>query len=219
MWGRYDEIRDVIKSSVEIKPALEKYGIEFNRAGAALCPFHQEKTPSLKCKQGYWHCFGCGAGGDVIRFVMDYFQLDYINALKKINDDFGLGLIEQQPEQQRAIDFSKRGELVRCAQMQKKAESVYTDEYKAWCDIHRSYVWYLKHLQPDDLRYVEAARNLPSVEYWFETHPLKPEEIRIDTDKSEKEGGDCDSNMGNQGGRWRNAVLRDRFFNRGGNDA
>lgn len=218
MWGQYDEIRDIIKDSVEIQPALERYGIEFNRSGAALCPFHQEKTPSLKCKHDYWHCFGCGEGGDIIRFVMDYFQLDYINALKKINDDFGLGLIEECSGRHKQIDFSKRGELVRRAQMQKKAKSVYTDEYKAWCDIHRCFLWYLKHLHPDDSRYVEAAHCLPAVEYWFETHPLVPEDVQLITEEKQEEGGEDDSNMGYQDGRRRNTALRDRFFNRGGND-
>src|SRR5918997_3685642 len=59
------------------------------RAGAsykALCPFHQEKTPSFNVspQRQSFHCFGCGAGGSVFRFVMDYEHLDFPSAVKKL---------------------------------------------------------------------------------------------------------------------------------------
>ena len=59
------------------------------RAGAsykALCPFHQEKTPSFNVspQRQSFHCFGCGVGGSVFRFVMDYEHLDFPSAVKKL---------------------------------------------------------------------------------------------------------------------------------------
>ena len=58
------------------------------RAGStfkAICPFHQEKTPSFTVSPSRqtFHCFGCGAGGSVFRFVMDYEHLEFPAAVKK----------------------------------------------------------------------------------------------------------------------------------------
>ncbi len=65
------------------------------RAGAnfrMLCPFHKEKTPSFNvhpAKQ-IWHCFGCGAGGDVFKFVMQYESLDFLAAVRRLAERGGI---------------------------------------------------------------------------------------------------------------------------------
>lgn len=56
------------------------YGIQPNRNGFVRCPFHNEKTPSMKVDKKVAHCFGCGWGGDVIKFVMDYERCDFKKA-------------------------------------------------------------------------------------------------------------------------------------------
>lgn len=71
------------------------------RAGAsykALCPFHQEKTPSFNVSQARqsFHCFGCGVGGSVFRFVMDYEHLDFPSAVKKLAARAGIPVIEER---------------------------------------------------------------------------------------------------------------------------
>jgi len=71
------------------------------RAGAnyrALCPFHQEKTPSFTVSPSRqtFHCFGCGAGGSVFRFVMDYEHLDFPAAVKKLATRVGIPVIEER---------------------------------------------------------------------------------------------------------------------------
>src|SRR4051812_43867957 len=71
------------------------------RAGAsykALCPFHQEKTPSFNVspQRQTFHCFGCGAGGSVFRFVMDYEHLDFPSAVKKLAARVGIPVIEDR---------------------------------------------------------------------------------------------------------------------------
>jgi hypothetical protein len=59
--------------------------LSVNRAGFALCPFHKEKTPSMKIfKDNRYHCFSCGADGDSIDFLMKRDQVDFINAVKKL---------------------------------------------------------------------------------------------------------------------------------------
>jgi DNA primase len=71
------------------------------RAGStfkALCPFHQEKTPSFTVspQRQTFHCFGCGAGGSVFRFVMDYEHLEFPAAVKKLAARAGVPVIEER---------------------------------------------------------------------------------------------------------------------------
>lgn len=83
-----------IKEAVDMPGVCEKYGIEVNRTGFAHCPFHGERTASLKVyPEGRgWYCYGCGAGGDVISFVSRLFGLSFSETLSKMNTDFNLDL-------------------------------------------------------------------------------------------------------------------------------
>lgn len=71
--------------------------VELKRAGAAykgLCPFHDEKTPSFTIQKGdsYYHCFGCGAHGDAIRFLMDHQKLSFIESVENLAQRFNVYL-------------------------------------------------------------------------------------------------------------------------------
>ena len=82
-----------IKELVGLKDVMMFYGVEFNRAGFAVCPFHAEKTASLSIKNNrFYKCFGCGASGDVVGFVSSFFSISKLEAIIKINSDFNLGL-------------------------------------------------------------------------------------------------------------------------------
>jgi DNA primase len=72
---------------------LKRAGTNFK----ALCPFHQEKTPSFTVspQRQTFHCFGCGAGGSVFRFVMDYEHLDFPSAVRKLAARAGIPVIEE----------------------------------------------------------------------------------------------------------------------------
>lgn len=85
-------IASEIKNAVSLKDVLQEYGIKVNSSGFALCPFHREKTPSFKVHDDHYYCFGCNASGDVIDFVQSYFGLAFLDSLKKINQDFSLGM-------------------------------------------------------------------------------------------------------------------------------
>ena len=73
---------------------LKRAGTSFK----ALCPFHQEKTPSfnVSAQRQSFHCFGCGAGGSVFRFVMDYEHLDFPAAVRKLATRVGIVIIEER---------------------------------------------------------------------------------------------------------------------------
>ena len=82
------------KEAVSVKEAARCYGIDANRQGYALCPFHREKTASLLIYPNGrgWYCFGCGEGGDVIKLVQKLFDLSFLDAIRKLDEDFHLGL-------------------------------------------------------------------------------------------------------------------------------
>ncbi len=77
-------IVEVVGAYLQLKPAGKNY--------KALCPFHQEKTPSffVNPEKGLWHCFGCGAGGDVIDFVQRIEGLTFTEAVAKLSRQLGI---------------------------------------------------------------------------------------------------------------------------------
>jgi DNA primase len=93
----------VIEQVAAANDIVEVIGSYFplKRAGAnfrALCPFHQEKTPSFHvnpARQSF-HCFGCGVGGSVFRFVMDYEHVDFPAAVRRLGTRAGIPVIEER---------------------------------------------------------------------------------------------------------------------------
>lgn len=80
-------IADIVGEYVRLSPS----GIDSLKG---LCPFHDEDTPSFHVRpgSGYYHCFGCGAGGDTLKFVQDYLHLSFIEAVEHLADKIGLSL-------------------------------------------------------------------------------------------------------------------------------
>ncbi len=81
-----------IKTTVDIKALIESKGIRLKKNGKGyfgLCPFHHDKNPSLSVtpSKNEWQCFGCGAGGDVIRFVELFDRVDFKEAVKRLSDN------------------------------------------------------------------------------------------------------------------------------------
>ena len=77
-----------LKNQIDIVDVVGNY-IELKKSGSnykAICPFHSEDTPSfiVSPSKQIFHCFGCGAGGDAIKFVMEYEKLSFYEAIEKI---------------------------------------------------------------------------------------------------------------------------------------
>lgn len=91
---------EALKNQLDIIEVVSHY-IELKKIGAtfkACCPFHQEKTPSFVVNQnkGFYHCFGCGASGDSIAFVMQYEKLNYKEAIEKLAQLYNFTLIYEK---------------------------------------------------------------------------------------------------------------------------
>ena len=83
-----------IKQSITTRQAAESYGISVNSHGMAVCPFHDDRRPSMKVDETFY-CFGCGATGDVITFTSRLFGIAPASAARKLAMDFGISLDEE----------------------------------------------------------------------------------------------------------------------------
>src|SRR6187455_2713155 len=86
---------------------LQKRG----RSHVGLCPFHKEKTPSFHVnpERGFYHCFGCHASGDAIKFVQETEGLDFIEAVRSLAERMGIDVIETTNDaERRQISEAKR---------------------------------------------------------------------------------------------------------------
>lgn len=81
----------LIKKAVTTRQAAELYGLKVSGNGMTCCPFHSDRTPSMKVDARF-HCFGCGADGDVINFVEQLFHLCPFDAAKKLAEDFHIDI-------------------------------------------------------------------------------------------------------------------------------
>lgn len=90
------ESLELLKSRIDLPAVLESF-IELKRSGAAfkaICPFHDEKTPSFTVQKGdtHYHCFGCGAHGDAIAFLMNFQKLSFSDAVEYLASKFHVHL-------------------------------------------------------------------------------------------------------------------------------
>src|ERR1700746_1160421 len=105
--GFLDELRSRISLSglISRRVKLVRRGREY----AGLCPFHQEKTPSFYVVEdkGFFHCFGCGAHGDAIGFVMRSENLDFIEAIERLAGLAGIAVPQQTPQEREKAQRQK----------------------------------------------------------------------------------------------------------------
>lgn len=99
------DILDVVSDVVRLKRRGRNY--------FALCPFHEERTPSFSVNpsMGIFHCFGCGKGGNAITFVMEYEKIDYVEALKRLAERYGIEIKWEEGEVSRKGEISLLYEL------------------------------------------------------------------------------------------------------------
>src|SRR5690349_387079 len=105
--GFLDELRSRVSLSdlVGRRVRLSRKG----REHAGLCPFHNEKTPSFYVVEdkGFFHCFGCGAHGDAIGYVMRAENLDFIEAIERLAGEAGLQVPQSTPQERERAQRQK----------------------------------------------------------------------------------------------------------------
>jgi len=96
-----DSFKQELLHRVDIVDVIERY-VPLKKSGAnylACCPFHTEKTPSFTVSPAkqFYHCFGCGAHGNAISFLIEYQGLGYIEAVKDLAESVGMKMPEFEP--------------------------------------------------------------------------------------------------------------------------
>jgi DNA primase len=98
------ESLELLRSRIDLVEVLSPY-VKMQRSGAAfkgLCPFHDEKSPSLIIQKGdtHYHCFGCGAHGDAIQFLMTHLKMSFLEAVENLAERFHVTLEEVERNDQ-----------------------------------------------------------------------------------------------------------------------
>ena len=159
-------IFEIVKENVNLREAAELYGIDVNRYSKALCPFHNDRHPSLYVADDHYYCFACGEHGDVIDFVGKLFQLSPYDAARKLMADFHLS--PDKPPSAAAIHAKRiRTEAQQLMENERLCFSVLSDYARVLRDWKVQYAPQSPAEAPDE-RFVEACHKLDEVEYYLD---------------------------------------------------
>ena len=152
-----------VKTSINTREAAERYGVEVNRHGKALCPFHNDRNPSLFVDDDHYHCYACGEHGDVIDFTSKLHGLSLYDAAKKLAYDFGI--TQDKPPTKATLEkLNKKSEAQRLRENEKLCFSALMEYYK----LLQEWMVLCAPRTPEDevdSRFTEACHWLSYVEY------------------------------------------------------
>lgn len=163
---------DHIRRNLDILLVAQRYGINIDRHHKALCIYHQDKKPSMSFKNNRFKCFSCGIGGSSIDLVQKLFSLEPLEAVKKINVDFSLGLdlkTDYKP------DMGKIQEIERKRQLLRAFDDWCDKTYSTYAQLARYYWQNMQKHRPisegDGFHplYVEAVHRIETVNFYLDT--------------------------------------------------
>ena len=157
---------EVVKYGVSCREAAERYGVEVNRYGMALCPFHNDRHPSLYVADDHYYCFACGEHGDVIDFAAKLFALPLYEAAQKLAADFHL--TPDKPPSAAALHAKRiRTEAQQLRENERLCFSVLSDYARVLRDWKVQYAPQSPAEAPD-ARFIEACHKLDRTEYYLD---------------------------------------------------
>ena len=156
-----------VKSSISTREAAARYGVEVNRHGKALCPFHNDRNPSLFVDDDHYYCYACGEHGDVIDFTAKLFGLKLYEAAQKLAYDFGITQ-DKPPDKAMQGKQDRKSEAQRLKENEKLCFSALLEYMKL---LQEWMVVYAPRTPEDDIdsRFAEACHWLSYVEYLVDT--------------------------------------------------
>ena len=149
--------------AVSTVEAAEHFGVEVNRHGKALCPFHNDRHPSLFVDDDHYYCYACGEHGDVIDFTAKLFGLKLYEAAQKLAYDFGITQ-DKPPTKAMQEKLSRKNEM----QKIKEIEKICFSALMAYMKLLQEWMVVCAPRTPEDdvdNRFTEACHWLSYVEY------------------------------------------------------
>ena len=163
-------IFEAVRAQVPVRAAAEKYGLEVNDSGMARCPFHNDRTPSMKLYPDHFYCFGCGKSGDVVDLAAELLCIPSYDAAQALADAFGVDKDAACPSPRPALKHF-REDLQRCQQ------------------VLREYLRLLRRWQvqftprgPEDRiddRFTEACKMIDTIDYMMDLLIVGSLELRV----------------------------------------
>ena len=155
-----------VKYGVSCREAAERYGVSVNRQGKALCPFHNDRHPSLYVADNHYFCFACGAHGDVIDFAANFFDLPLYEAAQRLAADFGIDT-DRPPTKKILEKRRQQTEAQQLTENERLCFSVLSD----YARVLRE--WKLRYAPPPSdetvhARFPEACHKLDETEYYLD---------------------------------------------------
>ena len=155
-----------VKYGVNCREAAERYGVSINRQGKALCPFHNDRHPSLYVADDHFYCFACGAHGDVIDFAANFFDLPLYEAAQRLAADFGVDA--NQPPTKEVLEKRKqKAEAQQLMENERLCVSVLSDYARVLRSWKMQYAPQSPAEAPDE-RFEEACHKLDEAEYYLD---------------------------------------------------
>ena len=151
-------------STIEV---AEHYGVEVNRHRKAVCPFHNDRNPSLFVDDDHYHCFACGEHGDVIDLTAKLFGLKLYEAAQKLAYDFGITQ-DKPPDKTMQEKLNRKNEVQRL----KENERLCFTALVAYMKLLQEWMVVYAPRTPEedvDSRFAEACHWLSYVEYLVDT--------------------------------------------------
>ena len=137
---------DILRETVSARDYAALIGLPINRTGFTQCPFHSgDHTGSLRLYDGRrgWHCFGCGASGDVLELAKRYFSLTFPQAIAKVASDAGIALpgIKMTYQQTQKVREAQERKLEREQDeaIAEKAEEEFWPVFDDWLYLDRKF--------------------------------------------------------------------------------
>lgn len=146
---------DEIKRAYTMRDILSRYGLQPNRAGFLNCPFHQgDRTASLKVYRDSFYCFGCGASGDIIRFVMMMDRCDFKTAFmslggsyERTNESERRHKLRDLEIQRRKREREKQEKLLRVRELSKDID-IYRTAIQKLEPLSEAWCYAVNHFEP-----------------------------------------------------------------------
>ncbi|MDO5558379.1 MAG: CHC2 zinc finger domain-containing protein [Oscillospiraceae bacterium] len=159
-------IFEQVKSMLCMSDVVKFYGLQINHSGMCNCPFHNDKTPSMKIYDNNFYCFGCGEHGDVTGFTAKLFGISQLEAAKKLNYDFGLHIETDKPLSQNQITIyhNQQAEQREFSEWEQSAWQALSEYFKLLRDWRSAYAPNNPD-EPFDHRFVESLNNYDYSEY------------------------------------------------------